>query len=688
MNSIRALMRAFMSAVIWLPTCELLVHASPTNICEAGVDPLTGSFKVSFPSLLGATHRVDFSTDLSAGSWLASGTYGGTGATINTFHPISGKRGFFRVATNETGPATLFVDSVHGSDANDGLTEATALRSLSAAQMLTKPGEVIGLARGSYWREQYSFPASDVSFVVYGSGPIPVVDGADLAGTWVQADPESYSDVWSQNWARASAPTSSSEMLGYWENDVCPRYATSMADLQTNGGWYASSLTAQTAQIFIKAAANPNSDGIVREITKRQYGFNGHRATLLATRPGQQIIGPVEIKRCVGHYNALSLGEGTARNLLLRDGNIHHMVSEAPLVEDLLATGYSPNIAPSVYAAYRGAGAGFNPVMRRLLALMPGGDFRVTGSNSAFYSHSSIPQEVASFTLEGCISRGLNFASASAQRLTIRGSYCEDPYQSFVSSGAVLTEITHALIRDTTASANGIGNSVFSRAAVSTSFIASHVASYTLKGKAVRSVTGGTLPIIRHCAFVTGGSAIGMSGEEFDVKFSVFYNGGRPMDAITNLHKADYNVFYFVGQKNPILQWNGTVYSAVASAFQSYVNSSGQDQNSVYLNPVDQVSGNAYAFWLGLSTGTDAGPKDGDFRINPNARVYDRYNTERIGVYGDGVTPITQAGPQQHWDFNLRMVAAGPPAAYPVLPRDISEMRLYVDEPLVWNFYP
>lgn len=129
---------------------------------------------------------------------------------------------------------------------------------------------------------------------------------------------------------------------------------------------------------------------------------------MLAKQKGQQVIGPIEIKRCVGHYNALSLGAGAARKLYLRDGNIHHLVSESELIEDILATEYSPQIAPSVFVAYKGDGTGFNPVFRRLLALMPGGNARVSGSNSAFYSHAAIAQEVPSVLIEGCIPRSLN----------------------------------------------------------------------------------------------------------------------------------------------------------------------------------------------------------------------------------------------------------------------------------------
>lgn len=584
---------------------------------------------------------------------------------------------------------TLYVDSVSGSDANDGLTAATPLQTLAAAQAATSAGEIIGLARGSYWREQYNIPADNVSIAVYGTGAMPVIDGADAVGTWTQPDAVTYPNVWSQSWTRTSATATGSEMLGLWENGSRPaRYASSLADLQTNGGWYSSNLTAQTSTVYIKAAANPNSDGVTREITKRHYGINGHTATLLATRTGQHLVGPLEIKRCVGHYNALSAGAGYASRMFLRDGNIHHLVTEGALTEDMLATEFSPQIAPSVFVAYKGVGTGFNPVLKRLLALVPGGNARVSGSNSAFYSHSAVTQEPPSLTLEGCISRGLNFGNASSQLMIVQGCYCEDPDEYFCASGALLTRIEASVVRDTLATPRAAGNIVLSKAGTTTTYTADHVASYTLKGAAVRNVTGGTKPVIRNCSITTGGSAIGMQGGEFDVQFSVFFCAGRPMDAITNLHIADYNVFYFIGQTNPILQWNGTIYSSGTTAFQSYVAASGQDVNSVYLKPADQTAANPLAFWLGVSTGANSGPASGDFRINPGARVYDKDNTARIGVFGDGITPITAAGPQEHWDFNLRAIVAGPPSRYPVLPATLAEMRTYTEDPTAWDFYP
>lgn len=135
---------------------------------------------------------------------------------------------------------------------------------------------------------------------------------------------------------------------------------------------------------------------------------------------------------------------------------------------------------------------------------------------------------------------------------------------------------------------------------------------------------------------------------------------------------------------NLLMEYNSSIYSSL-STFQA---ASGQDAHSVYVKLSEQVSGNGIALWLGIASGANAGPADGDFRINPAARVYNGAGAMLSGVFSDGVTPITAAGPQEHWNYNLRSVVAGPITRWPILPATIAEMRTYVENPNLWNFYP
>lgn len=579
---------------------------------------------------------------------------------------------------------TVFVDSSRPDDTGNGLSAATAKKTIAAAQALLTTGSVLGMARGSSWREQLTIPANSIGLCVYGAGAMPIIDGADVAGVWTQPDGVTYPNVWSQSWSRTSTTTTGEEKLGLWENSARPaRFASSLADLQANGGWYADNLTLQTTNVYVKAAADPNSDGVVREITKRHYGINGHFTTVGANRTGCRFEGPLEIKRCVGHYNAFSGALGSlAQRLFLRDGNIHHLTSEGASTTDSLATEVSPQtVNPSPFVAYRVSGTGFTHTFRRCLALFPGGTNRV--AVGAFYAHASSPSTIQSLTLEGCISRGATFSGADAARLDISGGYCED--RTVIGYGFVTAagDVNYLHIHDTVAS-NLAGGGALRR--TSNAFTASvrHTAIYDLKGGAFANVTGGTLPIIENCAFVTANA--GVSGGDANIRYSVLWTtAGRPADLITNLSLGDYNVWYSGDNANgPAIRWNGVLYNGTFGTYQA---ASGIDQNSVFLKPVDQTVGNANAFFLGTAQST-GGPSVGDYRINPSAKVYKGDGSSLIGLFGDGVTPITMAGPQYHYDFNLRTVVAGPPTRIPVLPATVAECRAYIEDPTAWNFYP
>ncbi|HEV2124929.1 MAG TPA: hypothetical protein VGW38_19445, partial [Chloroflexota bacterium] len=49
----------------------------------------------------------------------------------------------------------VHVDSVNGSDSNDGASQTTAFKTIAKAQSVIAAGQTLGFTRGSYWREQF-----------------------------------------------------------------------------------------------------------------------------------------------------------------------------------------------------------------------------------------------------------------------------------------------------------------------------------------------------------------------------------------------------------------------------------------------------------------------------------------------------------------------------------------------------
>jgi hypothetical protein len=129
---------------------------------------------------------------------------------------------------------------------------------------------------------------------------------------------------------------------------------------------------------------------------------------------------------------------------------------------------------------------------------------------------------------------------------------------------------------------------------------------------------------------------------------------------------SDYNVWCLGSNTSASFVFSGgTGYNTLAG----WYGATGLDAHSVYAQSTDQTAGTlgspSHAFWYGVAYGIDAGPSAGDWRINPAAYVYDVTNTRRTGLFGDGTTAITTAGPQTRWDWGLHSVQSGPPSVWP-----------------------
>jgi hypothetical protein len=580
----------------------------------------------------------------------------------------------------------VYADSVNGNNANDGLSSSTPKQTLAAARALLTDGLSLGLARGSYWREQFDVPTNDLTIGVYGSGAAPIIDGANVVvGTWTQPNVGLYPDVWSLAWTRNEAATTGSAHVAVWVDGALPsRYATTLADLQTNGGYNANTLISTSTTVSIKSATNPNSDGKLYEISHRRYGINGHATTLAAgVKINQQIEGPIEIKRAIDHYNGHAGGDGTTKKLLILDGNIHHTVTQGSLTEDSIFAFATPSLAASMAVAYTAISpATFEHTFRRCMSIMPGGVNRLTDT-SGFYAHGTAT--LAEVIIEECITQAATLASADALSVIARNCYSEETLQGQSQCGPTTNSFSmdRIICRDLTTIASTAGNTMFRRASGSSTITLNNCGFWSQKGLSVQLIgDSGTRPQVTNCviAGTTNSGAIG-GGGFVGCTYSVLQANGACFTNSTIV--SDYNICYFHGQAFVRSIINGTLRNSL-SAWQA---ATGQDTNSVYVRHVDQNSGNPLALWLGVATGANSGPASGDWRINPGARVYTGADVARIGTFADG-TPITAAGIQEHWNFNTRTVVAGPPTRSPVFPVTVAEMRTYLDDPTSWNFYP
>ncbi len=87
-------------------------------------------------------------------------------------------------------PSYYFVDATHGDDSNSGTSPDQAWRTIDKINNTTfTPGDVIAFKRGEEWHETLSPPSSGTSgnpitFTAYGSGALPLINGADSISGW------------------------------------------------------------------------------------------------------------------------------------------------------------------------------------------------------------------------------------------------------------------------------------------------------------------------------------------------------------------------------------------------------------------------------------------------------------------------------------------------------------------------
>lgn len=228
-------------------------------------------------------------------------------------------------------PFTAYVDSVNGSDANDGLTAATALQTLAAglaAVAAEGDGAKLGLARGSHWREELAlFPWSDVSVVGYGDPnlPLPKIDCSDIADSADFSATGGYAGVYDIDWTHqlvGSAPFTARWMRA-WEDGDRLKWVSSVALCEAEAGTFhcpdQGALT-NPVTIYIHPSDNgdPASNGKVYEF--------GSRNAALHVGPGYRVSDVHTTRNCHKDGSFMSYGyAGQATRVLATDGIIHNL---------------------------------------------------------------------------------------------------------------------------------------------------------------------------------------------------------------------------------------------------------------------------------------------------------------------------------------------------------------------------
>ncbi|BDG07602.1 hypothetical protein [Anaeromyxobacter paludicola] len=519
------------------------------------------------------------------------------GLALAQFRPASQPKVFTLYA-----PTAFYVDSVNGSDSNDGLKPSTALATIAAVK--AKPlsvGGTVYLARGGYWREELSSLPIGTSVAAFGQGARPVLDGADVAANAGFTKTGGYTNVYQVTWTSSLADSAKTK-ISVWEDGARLVRATSIANCDaTPGSFYAVVSGTGTDTVYVNAVGSTAvpSDGHLYEISRRNFGLSG-------------AIGGTEVSvhtRRQGHNNGSLLNYGTARDCVAEDGTVHNFWN-AGTAEDCIAwknEGYASAGAATMFVTYSDYGDG-GAVYRRCKAIAS-----TPSGTLGFYFHTSGGSyKHARMVFEDCEAIGLSggFSGINAARVLYLRCKTYRCTQG-ITSGADKVWIIGGVLNGYTYAADGTLMNRAVNPSASTTLVMRGVRIIARTASGALVWANGTVDVQR-CTFVwvdtTGFPFVAIKTDtgSLTVKNNIF-SGGR--DAIqaaagTTL-SSDYNAF---SANTLAVTWNGTYYSSVSA----YVTASSQDTHSTTTAPTfagqvrsgDTRTANGSADWA-LSAGAD-----------------------------------------------------------------------------------
>jgi len=597
----------------------------------------------------------------------------------------------------------FYADSVGGSDANDGLTDATAFQTLSALRtaILTRgDGTNVSLARGSYWEEFFDLDGlNNISVYAYDTGDPPIVSGAipiPSGSFTLSAHADAAGKVYEYAWTRGSGDTAGQDLVLVWEGDYERSVTggsgsgtsqnrlirrTTVAQVAANpGSYYAPSENGGSSTIYIHpyGTTNPISDGKTYYVTKHSAGIDSYDTAKTAGT-----VEGIYCRRSWGHYGPLQWGlSGIVRKVIANGGGLHHTVIAASEASDVIMLDHPKNYGQSniPYTAYVDNGSGLSHTASRVFVI---GDDKTNQNISGFLSHGSTsPFDNVTFEECASISTAGGTSASAAENYTVNGCYFSNVTNCIGISAGTTATAEMCICKDvTTYAASDLGP-------VDTTSRNRIVRNCVFRGGATSALIAvtprnGSLTI-ENCLIIVDGAAngyavTGVAATSLNITFRnniIIFTGAPTLANMidftpgTGTFTSNNNVFAYPGGAGAF----NLRYRLSGSAVQQLVNwrtLSGQDANSLSVSGTTAATF-LNAFFLNGSAGIDAG----DYRINPSSGY----------TLVDG-TNVNTCGPQYHWDWNARAQASGPPQAFPAIPSTVADAKTYIADPEAWDFY-
>lgn len=584
---------------------------------------------------------------------------------------------------------TLYVDSVNGYDRYDGRSEEAPVKTLAVAVSLAGDNEVIGLKRGSFWREALNLTALTAPTVVaYGSGAPPRITGMDHVpgAEWTHVGgghPSVYT---------AEVPNGGGGRVRVFSLTPVPppgdptlEQLVGVADLATCETTPGSFVRTYGSTIYINPldGLDPSSSSVQYQVTVRTNCILAQNdCSITGIETGEALSNN-------GSADLVARNNCAMRRTIGSNGIKHNLGIGDGVMEDCVAVGVDATTpeepSNAAFVAFLENASGKTADFKRCGVIANG-----VGINNDYIAHGN-PTGFDFVTVEqGWVVATGDYNAAPMDLNT--GSYYKGVggYPGHYGTSRML------MVELKTGFSGGPAPGYYGPTLYEDGVMLRYQQPPDTYQEVFRP-QGTHHGEISHCSFycqtslVTGNQSMwfanGNADQDIHMHHTILFNGSSLMRVPEGgVYVGDHNVFLagIPGDSSPVhFHHYSAGWCVTLAAWQA---ATGQDTNSVYLDRSDQFSGNPYAFWMGVREGINNGPEDGDWRVNPIARVRNGANTHLYGVFADG-TPIIEAGPQNHWNWNTRASEAGAPTKRPIVPATMEDARAYINAPEAWRFY-
>jgi hypothetical protein len=441
-----------------------------------------------------------------------------------------------------------------------------------------------------------------------------------------------------------------------WENDAwLIRVASVAACAATPGTYFPNPVigVSTTAYVHPFGSTNPTSDGKTYEAAIPSGGFEGYAIDGL-------VLEGFGSNRNLGHYGGITAGKNaTIKKCLANRGGIHNIIAKSGLMEDVVAYDCDPaQTSPIPITFYATNPSADSWIARRCLVVTP--NLSVT----AIYSHGP-PNPYASGNVEAFLSGGGVWNSSLVQ---INHDVCSSGTSSRILQIDSTTQ--SCVIRRAYGKIHNNNNAIYMVSGTGTVSV-THSCLYsngTSSSSSILSLNStGATEVKYNTIYAKLGSMFSPFPGTMTNNIFIWDQASNPFFTIPTACASDYNV-YVRANASATLIWRVTSGGNIYTTLASWRAATGKDLNSVVLTAAQAND----LFLNGL-----AGCANGDFRLNPACLL----------TFADGTPMVGNAGCQEVYDWNTRLVTAGQPARWPVAPATQAECQTYIQSPKNWNFY-